>query len=448
MAASRVPSATYRLQLSKDFRFADVRGILDYLHALGISDLYLSPILASRKGSGHGYDVTDPSHINPDLGSEEEFNALLAELQSRGMALLLDIVPNHMAASAENPWWMDVLENGAQSSYGAFFDIDWHPPSRNLEGRILLPVLGRPFGEALELGELKLFLKEGKLFFQYFDSLFPVAPRSYHAVLAHRIDRLKDVLAEDSPAYIEYAGILASLLELARGDRRSPESGSERRMRYESARDRLSTLAKTSREIAGFAERNVLEINGKQGDAASFEFLQRLLTEQNYKLSFWQNLNESINYRRFFTIADLVGVRVEDAMVFEATHAAVLRLIANYAYAGLRIDHIDGLRDPLAYLNRLQERLMSTNGHPETSSYIVVEKILEKTEGLPSDWPVSGTTGYDYLNAANGLFVDPTGARRMEEVYSEFVGRRQNFEDVVYQKKRLVMSTLLGVEML
>lgn len=448
MAAFHLPSATYRIQLNRDFRFANVREILHYLHALGISDLYLSPVLASRKGSGHGYDVTDPTRINPDLGSEEEFIALLTELQSLGMGLLLDTVPNHMAASAENPWWMDVLENGTQSTYAAFFDIDWHPPSRNLEGRILLPVLGRPFGEALESGELKLIFREGKFFFQYFDSFFPLAPRSYHAVVGRHAERLKDLVGENASAYQEYSGILASFFELVRADRRSAESASERRLRYDGARDRLLALAKTSPEVAAFIEENLREINGAQGNPASFGFLQWLLAEQNYKLSFWQNRNDSINYRRFFTIADLVGVRVEDPIVFEATHGTILRLMGRDPHAGLRIDHIDGLRDPVAYLNRLQERLATANGQAESSSYILVEKILERSEDLPADWPVSGTTGYDYLNHANGLFVDPTGAQQIEKIYSGFVGRQQSFDEVVYQKKKLVMSTLLGVEML
>jgi (1->4)-alpha-D-glucan 1-alpha-D-glucosylmutase len=447
MSPKRVPSATYRVQLNQNFRFADTIKILDYLHELGISDLYLSPILASRKGSGHGYDVTDPTRINPDLGTEEEFATLQAELQTRGMGLLLDTVPNHMAASAENPWWMDVLENGAQSAFAAFFDIEWHPHSRSLDGKILLPVLGRPFGEALDSGEIKLTFQDGRFFFQYFDSLFPITPRSYHAILEYRFDRLREILGEDAPAFHEYSGILASFRELSGADRRSAETLAERRLRFESSRDRLKSLITSSKEVASFVEENINEINGKPGDPASFGFLQRLLAEQNYKLAFWQNLNESINYRRFFTIADLVGVRVEDPVVFEATHGLILRLVSRNPFAGLRVDHIDGLRDPLAYLNRLQERLASDEARKETSSYILVEKILARNESLPDDWPVSGTTGYDYLNKANGLFVEPVGARRIEEVYSDFIGRKQDFSDIVYQKKKLVMNTLLGVEM-
>jgi len=447
MPATRLPSATYRVQLNKDFRFADVHKILDYLQELGISDLYVSPVLASRKGSTHGYDVIDPNRINPDLGTEEEFTALENELQSRGMGLLLDIVPNHMAASAENPWWTDVLENGSQSAFAAFFDIDWHPHARNLEGRILLPVLGRPFGEALDSGELKLVYDSGRFFIQYFESLFPLSPRSYYEILNSPAETLKDSLGENSPAFHEYSGILASALDRARADRRAGETSAERRLRFESARDRLRTLVDSTPEVRSLIERNINEINGKQGDPGSFDVLQRLLSEQNYELAFWQNLNESINYRRFFTIADLVGVRVEDPLVFEASHGYVLRLVGRNPLAGLRIDHIDGLRDPFAYLGRLQERLATDETRSESPSYLLVEKILQLAEQLPEDWPVSGTTGYDYVNQANGLFVNPDGARQITQVYSDFIGRKQEFSHVLYHKKKLVMSTLLGVEM-
>jgi (1->4)-alpha-D-glucan 1-alpha-D-glucosylmutase len=446
MPPTRIPSATYRLQLNKDFRFSDASKILDYLNELGISDVYLSPILGSRKGSGHGYDVTDPTRVNPELGSEEDFETLQNELQKRGMGLLLDIVPNHMAASMENAWWMDVLENGPQSAYAAYFDIDWHPSARSLDGKLLLPVLGRPFGEVLDSGELKLTFQDGKFFFQYFDSFFPLSPGSYYGILHYRIDELKQQLGEDSPAYHEYSGIVASFLPLANADRRSGETAADRRLRFEAARDRLAALVKSNQEIAAFVTDNLRFFNGSEGDPGSLGSLQRLLAEQHYKLAYWQNVNESINYRRFFTIADLVGVRVEDPVVFEAMHAHLLRLISRGPFTGLRVDHIDGLRDPLAYLNRLQERLRPADQATSTA-YLLVEKILARGESLPTDWPVSGTTGYDYLNQANGVFVNPEGGLRVKQIYADFIGREQNFVDVLYQKKKLVMNTLLGVEM-
>ena len=445
MPPTRIPTATYRLQLNKDFRFSDVCKILDYLHGLGISDVYLSPILGSRKGSEHGYDVTDPTRINPELGTEEDFENFQNELQRRGMGLVLDIVPNHMAASMENSWWMDVLENGPQSAYAAYFDIEWRPSTRSLDGKILLPVLGRPFGEVLDSGELKLTFQDGKFYFQYLDSFFPLAPGSYYGILHYRIDQLARRLGEDSPAYQEFSGIVASFLPLENADRRSGETAADRRLRFEAARDRLSALVKSNREIAGFVEENLRFFNGNEGDPASLGSLQRLLAGQHYKLAYWQNVNESINYRRFFTIADLVGVRVEDPVVFEAMHAHLLRLISRGTFTGLRIDHIDGLRDPLAYVNRLQERLAPSTP-PGSSAYLLVEKILARGEYLPADWQVCGTTGYDYLNHANGVFVNPEGGIRLKEIYADFIGREQNFVDVLYQKKKLVMNTLLGVE--
>src|ERR1700737_1932759 len=198
MPPIRVPLSTYRLQFNKNFTFHDACTILNYLQDLGITDVYASPILTSRRGSGHGYDVTDPTHIDPDLGTEEEFEVFQKELQKREMGFLLDIVPNHMAASSENPWWMDVLENGPDSAFASYFDIDWHPPSRNLDGKILLPVLGKPFGESLEEQELKVVFLEGRLFVQYFDSLFPLAPKSYARVVGRGIAKLKETLGEDS----------------------------------------------------------------------------------------------------------------------------------------------------------------------------------------------------------------------------------------------------------
>ncbi len=447
MPPTRIPTATYRLQLNKDFRFSDACRILDYLNELGISDVYLSPILVSRKGSGHGYDVTDPTRLNPELGSEEDFENFQNELQKRGMGLVLDIVPNHMAASMENAWWMDVLENGSQSAYAAYFDIDWHPPSRSLDGKILLPVLGRPFGEVLDSRELKLTFQEGKFYFEYFDSFFPLAPGSYYGILHYRIDEWKLRLGEDSPAYHEYSGIVVSFLPLADGDRRLGETAADRRLRFEAARDRLSALVKSNQEVAGFVEENLHYFNGNEGEPATLGRLQRLLAEQHYKLAYWQNVNESINYRRFFTIAELVGVRVEDPMVFEAMHAHLLRLISRSPFTGLRIDHIDGLRDPLGYVNRLQERLKPDGQSGSAKAYLLVEKILARHEDFPTDWPVCGTTGYDYLNQANCVFVNPEGGIRVKQIYADFIGRDENFVDVLYQKKRLVMNTLLGVEM-
>ena len=441
-------SATYRLQFNKDFTFRDATNLLDYLSGLGITHVYASPILASRKGSTHGYDVTDPTRLNPELGSEADFYAFHDELQKREMGLILDIVPNHMSASSENAWWMDVLENGPGSAYAAYFDIDWSPPSRSLEGKILLPVLGRPFGEVLEGQELKLVFTEGKFFVQYFESLFPIAPTSYDQILKHRINELQAVLGVGAPAYQEYEGIAAGFSGLANLSIEKADAVGQERLRFSALRERLRQVVKDNAYIRTFLQQNLKDFQGEVNNPESFLLLERLLSEQHYVLAYWQNVNEEINYRRFFTINDLVGMRMQDPMVFNATHALVNRLVEQNVAAGLRIDHIDGLRDPLSYLQRLNQAFAEPRALEKVPPVsIFVEKILARGERLPSDWPAAGTTGYDFLNALNCFFVDPRGAKQVEQIYLDFVGKNLIFSEVLYQKKKLVMATLLGVEM-
>lgn len=449
MSTPRTPVATYRLQFNSEFTFRDAREVLPYLSDLGITDLYASPLLQSRRGSGHGYDVTDFTRIDSELGSEEQFEALQAELRRLGMGLILDIVPNHMAADSENSWWMDVLENGPGSAYASYFDIDWHPPSRTLDNKVLLPVLGQPYGQTLENQDLKLVFKDGAFLVNCYDAFFPVSPKSYRLVLKHRLDVLESALGKDSAAYQEYQGILAALSSLPEGQSLSGGAAGERRLQIEAAKERLRQLYSTHPEVKTFINGNIELFNGKKADPASFRLLDRLLAEQAYVLAYWQNANEGINYRRFFTISDLVGVRVEDPVVFEATHGVILRLVEKGAVTGLRIDHIDGLRDPLGYLRRLQERMGRNPSDSDTSGnlYVVVEKILSGSEELPGEWPVRGTTGYDFLNRLTRLFADPGGAQAVERVYVDFLRQTAPYDDILYQKKKLVMATLLAVEM-
>jgi (1->4)-alpha-D-glucan 1-alpha-D-glucosylmutase len=448
MPSPNNPLSTYRLQFNKDFGFADATRLLDYLSGLGVTDLYASPILTSRRGSEHGYDVADPTRIDPEIGSEQEFETLLAELAKRGMGLLLDIVPNHMAASGENRWWMDVLENGRESAFASYFDIDWNPPSRNLTGKVLLPILGKAFGEVLDQGQLQLAYQDGRFFIRYFEWILPVAPESYQQILGVRSDAVESALGKESPEFQEFSGILASFTGLAQSG--TAGGGNEARPKLDAMRERLRVLVSERPAVAAVIESNLKEFNGAQGNAASFVQLERLLNQQHYLLAYWQDPNEGINYRRFFTITDLVGVRVEDPIVFDATHDHVFRIVAKGASQGLRmglrIDHIDGLRDPSGYLTRLQQRLAETDGAGAPCPYLVVEKILGRGEQLPEDWPIAGTTGYEYLNYANEIFVDPKGSAQIEAIYSRFVGRKISFADVVYEKKKLVMNSLLRVE--
>ncbi|MGH9397339.1 MAG: malto-oligosyltrehalose synthase [Terriglobia bacterium] len=451
MASLHIPTSTYRLQLSGEFRFTDARALVPYLHDLGITDMYASPILQARRGSSHGYDVTDPARLNPDIGSEEEFEGLIHEIRRHGMGLLLDIVPNHLAASIENPWWVDVLENGPGSAYSAYFDIDWHPPNKALDNKVLLPLLSRPYAQSLENRELTLLFEDNGFFIRYADTKLPVAPKSYGFILSHRIDDLKRTMAPDAPAFRELTGILAAVADLPERVALSTELSGTRRLQRGAIKERLGRLYRNSPEIRSFVDENLRIFNGAARKRGSFLLLDELLTLQAYVLSFWQAANEEINYRRFFAITDLVGVRVEDSLVFDATHARIIKLVEKGEATGLRIDHIDGLRDPLGYLRRLQECL--TPGGPDAPErpspgfYVVVEKILGNDEALPTNWQTFGTTGYDFLNVLSGIFVDAHGFRALENTYARFLRTITGYDDLVYEKKKQVMVTILAVEM-
>jgi (1->4)-alpha-D-glucan 1-alpha-D-glucosylmutase len=457
MRHSRIPLSTYRLQFNSQFRFADARRLVPYLHTLGITDIYASPLLQAKRGSAHGYDVTDPSRLNPELGSDEDFDALVHELQQHGMGLLLDIVPNHMAASVENPWWVDLLEEGRASIFASHFDVDWDPPNRLQENKVLLPILGRPYSEVLESQELRLEFERDGFFISYYDFKLPVAARTCRIILQHRVERLRRRLGDQSPAFQELQGIVAALGQL-RENAPSAASPGERRQQRQAAKERLWDLYSSSREFHRFLDDNVRLFNGRPGISSSFVLMDRLLSDQAYVLAYWQDTNKEINYRRFFTITDLVGVRAEDPLTFDSIHAVLLRLTEKGMVTGLRIDHVDGLRDPLGYLRRLQERLRREEARPSDSKeagrtapaenqfYVVVEKILGEHEELRREWPVSGTTGYQFLNFVNGLFVDERHARSLDGAYARFLARPVNYDDLVYAKKKQVMASLLAVE--
>ncbi len=448
MPKLRIPAATYRLQFNGEFRFADAQALVDYLHQLGITDIYASPLLQARRGSAHGYDVTDPSHLNVEIGTERELESLSEALRQKDMGLLLDIVPNHMAASSENPWWMDVLEDGPGSAYAAFFDIDWHPPRTILNNRVLLPILGRPYAETLENKELKLVFEQGSFFVLYYETKLPAAPKSYARILQHRLDELQEKMGAENPAFRELGGILAAIASLPERTSLPVELAGERRLQREAIKERLRNLVQNSADIRRFVEQNLRIFNGRKHEPGSFVPLDRLLGEQAYVLSYWLSVTEEINYRRFFTITDLVGVRTEDPLVFEATHSVILRLAENGIVTGLRIDHIDGLRDPAGYLRRLQEHFGLDPGastHPRF--YVIAEKILAEDERVPPEWPICGTTGYDFVNVLNGVFVEPSGATKMGAIYKAFTGEAVEYSDLVYAKKIEVMETLLAVEM-
>jgi (1->4)-alpha-D-glucan 1-alpha-D-glucosylmutase len=399
-------------------------------------------------GSLHGYDVTEPLRLNPELGSEEEFEALVQKLNSYGMGLLLDIVPNHMAVSPENLWWMDFLENGLYSPYAAFFDIDWSMAKTETENKVILPILNSPYTQALEGQEIALTLEESGLCFSYNNYRLPLDVKSYCLVISHRLNTLKVALGDGHPGFQQLGQIMDVLDHLP--SITSPELGniSEPYRERQAIKKAFLRLVNTSPEIKTFLLATIALFNGKKGDPRSFEPLNQLLEQQAYRLSFWKTAREQINYRRFFDINDLIGIRVEELEVFETTHALILQLIQGGKVSGLRIDHVDGLYDPLQYLSRLQHHISpqaeQTGKLP--SFYIIVEKILSEKEVLAEEWPVFGTTGYDFLNMVNAIFVDSKGVQRMGETYSRLTGAPAVFADIVYKRKRQVIEELFPSE--
>jgi len=451
MADVRVPAATYRIQFSPRFGFGDARAIVSYLHDLGISDLYCSPILQARRGSAHGYDVTDVLSLNRELGTEEEFEALTNELQCCAMGLLLDIVPNHMAASPENPWWMDVLENGPSSRFAPYFDIDWSPGFENgpPEGRVLLPILATPLEEALEEERVTLGLDEGGLFVDCNGVRLPLDPGSYGMVLGHRPDTAREPVDGADAGLRELMLLLDAVEQLPPRTAPSPESVQGRYQGSQSIKARLWRLYRAQSKVRRLLDDSLAAFNKLRRDAEGCLLMDLLLAEQAYQLEFWRTGVTRINYRRFFDISDLVGVRVEDAKVLEATHALVFRKVRSGQVTGLRVDHIDGLYEPQTYLHRLQAGAGQGSSRKQAGKavYVVVEKILAADEDLAQEWPVFGTTGYEFLNAVNGVFVDPHGYDSLRTTYEDFTGCESGFADVVYEQKKKVIEQLFGAEL-
>ena len=423
----RVPRATYRLQFNASFTFADARAIASYLAELGITDVYASPILKARKGSSHGYDVVDAAALNPELGTDEDFESLHQELRKRELGLLLDVVPNHMAASGENAWWMSVLENGPQSRFLHYFDIDWSPVTTRGETveKVVLPILGKPYGEALESQEIQLAFDADGFFFTYFDKRLPLNTRSYRNVLRECLDSLPR------------EGVGIELRELVESDATVSNS------RF--LKETLSRIQQQDEHFRKALDDAITRFNGVRGDAESFNGLDELLDRQWYRLAYWRIASEKINYRRFFDVTDLIGVRVENPEVFEARNRRTLELIAEGKVTGLRIDHIDGLYDPIGHMQKLQRRI--STAEEAASFYIVVEKILARDEQLPPEFPISGTTGYDFLDSVNCVFVDNKGLQQLDALYRAFTGITDSFEDIVYEKKRQVIHELFSGEM-
>ncbi len=447
-----IPTATYRLQFNTLFRFIDAAEITGYLKAIGISDIYASPYFTSRKGSVHGYDVLDQNSLNPEIGSQEEFNALTDSLERCAMGQILDIVPNHMCIEGQgNALWMDVLENGPSAHYAGFFDINWHPLKKELDNKILIPILGDQYGTVLENGELTLVFEEGSFFIHYYEHTLPIIPKTYNSILTLNIEAVERDLGDDNPLIQELTSIVTALGHLPATTELNSELVAERYLEKIVVKRRLQNLYQTSSEIRIFIDDNVATFNGKVGVPSSFDLLEALLREQVYRIAHWRVATEEINYRRFFDINFLGAIRVEDPIVFEETHRLVLSLVNTGKVNGLRIDHADGLLEPEEYFKRLlsacetQHHTGSTDPSG-TEFYLIGEKILMNAEQLPDSWPISGTTGYDFAIQVTGLFVNSANARLFDTLYTHFVQRRIVFQDVSLTTKKLVMQVAMSSE--
>lgn len=418
----RVPLSTYRVQFRPEFDFEAAVGITEYLRDLGISHIYCSPYLQAAPGSTHGYDTVNYHQVSSELGGEKDRMKLIRALDECGMGQVVDIVPNHMAITGNhNRWWWDTLENGEASRYAPYFDIDWNSPEERLRNKILLPVLSDHYGKELARGEIRLGRQDGHFLFRYRDHTFPAAPESLTELLRKAADR------EHSSELGFLAESLAQLLE-------SPDAEYASLLVHDRNKEVLRILlTRLCSEQPKVAQRidQVIEETNRNVDE-----LDALLSRQHYRLSRWRTAESELVYRRFFDINSMVGIRTENEYVFADTHRLILEWVKAGEVDGLRVDHPDGLQDPGQYFQRLSAAA------PET--WIVAEKILAPGELLPCTWNIAGTTGYDFLNLAGGLFVDPHGEAALNELYREFTHAPVDFHGVARDGKALVLRDVLG----
>ncbi|QHS51904.1 malto-oligosyltrehalose synthase [Edaphobacter sp. 12200R-103] len=422
----RVPCSTYRLQLYKEFTFDDAVRIADYLHDLGISHLYCSPYLQAAPGSTHGYDVVSHQRVNEELGGVAGHERLVRRLAELDLGQVLDIVPNHMSLGKENRYWWDVLENGASSRYASFFDIDWEPVEERLRDKILTPILGDQYGRVLHQGGIGVARAGGRFQVEAAGQILPVSPQSLPSILGRA-------------AELSWSRTL-SFLSASFGRLPSPQF-EDRRTVLAVHNDKqvlyglLERLCSEEQGVCEAIDKAIQELNANE------DLLDDFLNQQNYRLAYWKTSGQQLGYRRFFDINSLVGLRVEREHVFEETHALVLDWLQRGVLDGVRVDHPDGLRDPLEYLQRLRDRA--------PDAWIVVEKILEPGEFLRESWPIQGTTGYDFMNAIGGWLLWPQGLTELTTIYQQFLGSQMaaslmDYQTLVHDKKINISQEALG----
>jgi len=414
---TRIPRATYRFQLNSDFTFDDATRLISYLKRLGISEVYASPIFQASSRSTHGYDVNDFTRISADLGGREGLERFSAKLRQEGLGLLLDFVPNHMGIDGtHNQWWFHVLENGAKSKYAPYFDIEWHPRLDRLNDRVLVPMLGDHYGAVLEKGELSLHYEEGQFVLHYGHRKLPLRPETYSLIL-DRVDQLLESGDPRKTRLREWGDAFENLPS------QQPE---ECDRQLASLKRGFAETVKSDSQLTQYFEKGLISINGKAGQRDSFEFLHELLERQHYRLAHWKVGAHEVNYRRFFAIDTLIGLRMEDEAIFKATHALLAELIGLGIATGIRLDHIDGLWNPSEYLIRLRSLVESIR--PNETIYTLIEKILAPGEDLPHSWAVHGTTGYEFAASLIELFYpagDVSQCGRQPSHRTRFTDRRR-----------------------
>lgn len=426
-----IPLATYRLQLTADFDFDKAAAVVPYLKALGITHLYASPVMKARKGSTHGYDTVDHSQFNPELGGEPGFVRLSEALTRHDLGLIIDFVPNHVGVHfADNPWWLDVLEWGQASPHAVSFDIDWDQLAFRARGGVLLPILGSSYGEALERGEIELRYDpdEGSFSAWYFEHRLPIAPERYAEMLRMIV---KEADATETEAGKRLLSLAARYTGLRRPNRKEAPG-----------------FKAELRDLAGAADiiaRGLAAYRAASDRPAQTLALHHLLERQHYKLGHWRLASSDINYRRFFDVNGLAGLRVEDPGTFAATHRLVKQLVADGNLQGIRLDHIDGLRDPAQYCQRLRRLVRDAQGNTKPF-YTVIEKILCEHERLPHFAGVQGTTGYEWMNVITQVLVDAKGLDALDETWRQVSNRPPRLAPYVKDAKRRVLETLLTSE--
>jgi len=467
---ARIPSSVYRLQMCKELTFKQATGIIPYLKQLGVSTVYCSPYFQASPGSMHGYNITDPGRVNEEIGTPEDYETFCSAIREQGLTHLVDVVPNHMGITGVNRYWLDVLENGPSSIYAKFFDINWQPEKRELKEKVLIPILGDAYGKVLENGELKLVYAGKGLQCRYWETELPINPKTYPAVLEYGIEELREKLGEQNPDLLEYLSVITAFRNLPGGAETDNAKVNERHREKEISKNRLAAVIQNSAAVREFVDGRLKIFNGEGGIPDSFDLLNDLLNDQSFRVAFWRVASEEINYRRFFDINELAALRIEDDEVFEEHHRFVFDLVAEGKVQGLRIDHPDGLYDPPEYFSNLQKRFiwnavvrsLKDRGvlqegdaanlaqarktfdqlikEPEFIGakplYVVIEKILDLEERLPSAWKVHGTVGYECLNILNGLFVDSSSQKDFFSLYEKFIGHAIDFDQLIYDKKK------------